>query len=55
MDSGTRSAEVIADAVLHMKSQWPSKGSLIIEVNPGQVWGKTWLPWDMVSHLAIMV
>ncbi|KAF9004021.1 hypothetical protein BDQ17DRAFT_1424979 [Cyathus striatus] len=38
------SPESVAHSLSKIPLEWPPTGNLIIEVNPGKVWGKTWLP-----------
>ncbi|GLB40277.1 hypothetical protein LshimejAT787_0801480 [Lyophyllum shimeji] len=41
-------AEDMAVALSEIKTEWPPQGSLIVQTNPSEGWGRTWLP----THLA---
>jgi hypothetical protein len=43
------SPKVVTDAMRSVKPEWPPKGKIIIEVNPGDKLGRSWLPRDLVS------
>jgi hypothetical protein len=43
------SAEVVTDAMRSIKPEWPPKGKIIVEVNPGAKVGRSWLPQELVS------
>ena len=40
---------VIDDAIARRVSQWPTKGKLVVQVNPESERHKTWLPHALVS------
>jgi hypothetical protein len=43
------SPETVTDAMRNIKPEWPPKGKIIVEVNPGDKAGWSWLPQDLVS------
>jgi hypothetical protein len=48
LDPGA-SYEVVTNAMRNIDTLWPPKGKIIVEVNPGDTVGKSWLPQDLVS------
>ena len=44
------SPETVMDALRKVKTEWPSKGQVVMELNPGDTVGRSWLPRDFVSH-----
>lgn len=46
----TASPETVMDALWKVKTEWPSKGKVVMELNPGDIVGRSWLPRDFVGH-----
>ncbi|KAG7089348.1 hypothetical protein E1B28_011038 [Marasmius oreades] len=43
--------KALADAVWNCSSkEWPEQGTLLIQVNPGQKYGRSWMPADLSPH-----
>lgn len=44
------SPDTVADALRKTKTEWPSMGKVVMELNSGDTVGRSWLPRDFVSH-----
>lgn len=45
----------IAKKIEEIKTIWPTRGSLVVEVNAKETWGRTFLPADIVSPVHYIV
>ncbi|KIM84817.1 hypothetical protein PILCRDRAFT_43154, partial [Piloderma croceum F 1598] len=48
------SVEVVTDAMRSVKPEWPPKGKIIVEVNPGAKVGRSWLPQELNPATSIL-
>jgi hypothetical protein len=48
------SPQEVTDAMWNIKTQWPPRGKLLIEVNPGDTVGRSWLPFELASTIILV-
>ena len=48
IDLASATPQEIAHEMAQIKTVWPPAGQLVIEINPDQEWGRTWLPRHLV-------
>lgn len=44
------SPEIVTNAIWNLKTEWPQKGKVIIQVNSDDSMGRSWLPMDLVGY-----